>query len=62
MLDEAWPKLDALLPKGKLMLVEALVASAAREGELSMDEAELLRIVCAVLHAPLPAALTPLRG
>jgi len=56
-LDEVWPKLDALLPKGKLLLIEALVASAAHDGQLTIPEAELLRIVCAVLHAPLPAAL-----
>jgi Zn-dependent protease with chaperone function len=61
-LDEAWPKLDALLPKGKLMLVEALAATAAHDGQLTVAEAELLRIVCAVLHAPLPAALAPLRA
>ncbi len=59
LLDEAWPRLDALLPKGKLMLVEALVAAALHDGRLTVAEGELLRIVCAILHAPLPAALCP---
>lgn len=62
VLDEAWPRLDGLVPKAKLMLVEALVATAAHDGELSVAEAELLRIVCAILHAPLPAALAPARA
>ncbi len=61
-LDEVWPKLDALLPKGKLVLVGALMASAAHDGQLTVAEAELVRIVCAVLHAPLPAALAPVRA
>jgi len=59
-LDDAWPKLDGLLPKAKLALIEALVASASHDGQLRVAEAELLRLVCAVLHAPLPAALTPM--
>ncbi len=62
VLDDAWPRLDALLPKAKLMLVEALVATAAHDGRMTIPEAELLRIVCAILHAPLPAALEPVRA
>jgi Zn-dependent protease with chaperone function len=62
VLDEAWPRLDALLPKAKLMLVEALTAAALHDGRLSVAEGELLRIACAVLHAPLPAALCPGRA
>ena len=62
VLDEVWPRLDALLPKAKLMLVEALVATAAHDGRMTIPEAELLRIVCAILHAPLPAALAPVRA
>ena len=62
VLDEAWPRLDALVPKAKLMLVEALVATAAHDGQMTIPEAELLRIVCAILHAPLPAALAPVRA
>jgi Zn-dependent protease with chaperone function len=62
VLDDVWPRLDALLPKAKLMLVEALVATAAHDGRMTIPEAELLRIVCAILHAPLPAALEPVRA
>lgn len=62
VLDEAWARLDALMPKGKLQLIEALVATAAHDQQLTIAEAELLRIVCAILHAPLPAALEPVRA
>ena len=62
VLDDAWPRLDALVPMGKLRLIEALVATAAHDQQLTIAEAELLRIVCAVLHAPLPAALEPVRA
>lgn len=62
VLDDAWPRLDALVPKAKLMLVEALMVTAAHDGRLGIPEAELLRIVCAILHAPLPAALEPVRA
>lgn len=62
VLDEVWPVLDGLVPKAKLMLIEALVATAAHDNQLTIAEAELLRIVCAVLHAPLPAALEPVKA
>ncbi len=61
-LDEVWPVLDALVPKAKVMLVEALLATAAHDGQMAIAEAELLRVVCAVLHAPLPAALAPVHA
>lgn len=56
-LDEVWPRLDALLPKGKLQLLEGLAAAAAHDGRLRVAEAELLRLVARLLNAPLPAAL-----
>ena len=34
-------------------LVEALVATTSHDGVLTVDEAELLRTVCAVLQCPL---------
>ena len=58
-LDDAWPVLDALDPMGKSVLVEGLVAAVALDGMLTIDEAELLRTVCAVLHCPLPPLLSP---
>ena len=59
VLDEAWPRLDALVPKAKVLLIEGLSAAAAHDGHLAVAEAELLRLVAALLHAPLPAALAP---
>jgi len=56
-LDEAWPRLDALLPKAKLQFLEGLAAAASHDGHLRVAEAELLRLVARLLQAPLPAAL-----
>ncbi|KAA2285248.1 M48 family metallopeptidase [Arenimonas fontis] len=56
-LDEAWPVLDRLEPTGKELLLEALVAAAGHDGRMSVAEAELLRVVCAALHCPLPPLL-----
>lgn len=57
VLDAVWPALDALEPLAKQVLVEALTATIALDGRTSVAEAELLRLVCAVLHCPLPALL-----
>ncbi len=56
-LDEAWPALDGLDPIGKELLLEGLVAAVSHDGRLRVDEAELLRVVCASLHCPLPPML-----
>jgi Zn-dependent protease with chaperone function len=56
-LDEVWPVLDALEPMGKELLVEGLVAAVSHDGRLNVAEAELLRVVCASLHCPLPPML-----
>jgi Zn-dependent protease with chaperone function len=56
-LDDAWPVLDQVEPMGKELLLEALVAAASHDGRMSVAEAELLRVVCAALHCPLPPLL-----
>jgi hypothetical protein len=56
-LDELWPKLDALEPLGKELLIEGLVAAISHDGQVSVAESELLRTVCASLHCPLPPML-----
>ena len=56
-LDEAWPVLDQVDPIGKELLLEGLVAAISHDGRLRVDEAELLRVVCASLHCPLPPML-----
>ena len=57
-LDGCWAPLDALDPRFKRPLIEALVAAIADDGILAVAEAELLRTACALLHCPLPALLT----
>jgi Zn-dependent protease with chaperone function len=56
-LDEVWEPLDGLDPLAKELLVEAVVAAVSHDGQVRVEEAELLRTVCAVLHCPLPAML-----
>ena len=54
-LDAGWDVLDAVAPKHKQRLVEAMVAAVREDGLLTLHEAELLRTACGLLHCPLPA-------
>jgi Zn-dependent protease with chaperone function len=56
-LDAALDQLDGLMPLAKQMLIEALVKTLGHDGRLTVGEAELLRVVTASLHCPLPPAL-----
>lgn len=56
-MDEAWPVLDRVEPRGKELLMEGLVAAVSHDGRICVAEAELLRVVCASLHCPLPPVL-----
>jgi hypothetical protein len=56
-MDEAWPVLDRVEPRGKELLIEGLVAAVSHDGRICVAEAELLRVVCASLHCPLPPVL-----
>jgi Zn-dependent protease with chaperone function len=56
-LDQALRDLDQLVPPAKALLLEALLATIAADGKLTVEEAELLRAVCAGLHCPLPPVL-----
>ncbi len=53
-LDKALPALDQLNPTGKEKLVKALLATVMADNTLVVDEMELLRVVCALIHVPLP--------
>ena len=53
-LDEALTRLDFLPPSVKQTLIEALVVTVAHDRQVTLGEAELLRVVCASLHCPLP--------
>lgn len=62
-LDAIWPPLDALEPMAKELLLEGLVVAISHDGQVTVEEAELLRTVCASLHCPLPPVLeTPSRA
>ncbi len=56
-LDQALARLDRLAPAGKQLLVQAMTRVVREDGQLRVAEAELLRVVCAALHCPLPALL-----
>ncbi len=56
-LDGGWAALDALDPRHKQQLVEAIVVAVRDDGIVAVAEAELLRTACALLHCPLPAVL-----
>jgi hypothetical protein len=53
-LDDGWSALDALDPRHKQRLVEAMVVAVRDDGVLTLHEAELLRTACALLHCPMP--------
>ena len=53
-LDQALPVLDRIDPPGKRLLVEALVVAITHDQRVNLEEAELLRTVCAYLRCPLP--------
>jgi hypothetical protein len=56
-LDAGWATLDALEPRSKQALVEAMVVAVLDDGEIAPAEAELLRAACGLIHVPLPALL-----
>lgn len=60
-LDDVWPVLDEVNLIGKELLLEGLVAAVSHDGRMSVSEAELLRVVCASLHCPLPPMLEQAR-
>ncbi|MPY96991.1 MAG: M48 family metalloprotease [Actinophytocola sp.] len=57
-LDEVWPLLDGLHGQDEARLVEGLVLVISNDGVMTVAELELLRTVCALLHAPLPPQAT----
>jgi Zn-dependent protease with chaperone function len=56
-LDQGWAGLDALDPRAKQALVEAMVEAVQHDGTVTAAEAELLRAACGLMHVPLPALL-----
>ncbi len=58
-LGAALPRLDDLHPFAKKAVIEGLVKTVANDDLLTVEEAEMLRAVCALLHCPLPTLLWP---
>lgn len=57
-LDEALVCLDRISPAGKELVVRGLTRAVRDDGQVTVAESELLRVVCAALHCPLPPMLT----
>jgi Zn-dependent protease with chaperone function len=53
-LDRAFPTLDRLAPAGKELIIEGLVRAISEDGSVRVAEAELVRVIAAALHCPLP--------
>lgn len=53
-IDKLLSRLDTLRPASKHALVVALLRCAAHDEKVVDDELDLLRVICAVLHVPLP--------
>ena len=53
-LDRAFPTLDRLAPAGKELIIAGLVRAISEDGTVRVAEAELLRVIAAALHCPLP--------
>ncbi len=53
-LEYVWGPLDGLNPADKQLLVSAMVDVISHDGRITVEEAELLRTVCSLLHCPLP--------
>lgn len=56
-LDRVLLQLDRLSPAGKELVIAGLVRAIAADGVVSVAESELLRVICACLHCPLPPLL-----
>lgn len=55
--DGALDELDRLGPTGKELVVRGLLRAVRADGEVTDDEAQLLRLICASLHYAPPAEL-----
>lgn len=53
--EHALDDLDGLMPPAKELVIQSLASAIHADGVVSVEEAELLRVICASLHCPLPA-------
>lgn len=61
-LDGVWPALDGLDGRAKALVVDGLATVVWHDGVVEVAESELLRMVCAMLHCPLPPLAAVGRG
>ena len=54
--ERALDDLDGLSPVAKELVIQSLLSAIQADGMVSVEEAELLRVICASLHCPVPAA------
>ena len=54
VMDDALPILDQLRPADKETLVRSLIATVMADRKVAVAELELLRVICSVIHVPLP--------
>jgi Zn-dependent protease with chaperone function len=52
--EQALDELDELTPPAKELLIQGLVSAIRADDTITTAEAELLRVICASLHCPLP--------
>jgi Zn-dependent protease with chaperone function len=52
--ERALDDLDGLLPVAKELVIQSLLLAIRADGEVSVEEAELLRVICASLHCAVP--------
>ncbi len=57
-LDEAVSKLDKLSPNQKSVVVAALVRTVLDDRKILTQEHEMLRVICALMHVPIPILST----
>lgn len=53
-LDRALADLDGLMPAAKEILIQSLLSAIQADGVVTPTESELLRLICASLHCPVP--------
>ncbi|MFA6230657.1 MAG: M48 family metallopeptidase [Rhodanobacter sp.] len=53
--ESALDDLDGLMPVAKELVIQSLARAIHDDGVVSVEEAELLRVICASLHCPVPA-------
>ncbi|WEN14922.1 M48 family metallopeptidase [Rhodanobacter sp. AS-Z3] len=52
--ERALDDLDGLLPIAKELVIQSLLLAIRADGQVSVEEAELLRVICASLHCAVP--------